>query len=648
MVILHLSDIHFGRVKKQNETEDIFVKKNEILQGLLESIEKVQFRIDHIIVTGDIAWFGKKKDFDEALVWFRNLLSVTHLSGKDVTFSPGNHDVNRQYWNSTANINFNDIDKIDEIYKYDNVYEFETPLYNYEKFCEALGVVPFHYPKSDTWVASYSLGYKDITLSNENKMRIVSFDTTVLSSIKGYPDDKMVIGQKQVYELKKYGIIGENTEIYKIAIFHHAERFLHENEICEYNYRTATLPLLRKNVDLILCGHTETGGIPVMYEQIGGAKMLTGGASYFSDEHANSYSVILLSDNLDEKGRRYIALSPYVYSAKQGWHLNKQVDNNVTETIDTDIPLFDSRDDYVLILKKQDEKKIIPIKCISAYYDTIDALKINNFEDVCRMLDIECVGPTKERGTARVAISMHKEKEYNVRAMLELEETFSFINDCSKQSSGTSFKIINGSGDVVLSGENIFGKADASIDVVSFLKEVKNIEDTYDVMFKCPDDNSDSYKVEILNKIIKDGFSDAFKPFETSTIDLNDEEKLRKLCECAKDKKSFDIICEDEFRCKLFGCDFSLGKALVYMGKYEVDYDDALYKLKTFKDGDSRRIILKKQADAKCWFIFDKEKYFFNKGTIDYSKCIILENMNIQWDYIYEVQRTIQNNHNIN
>lgn len=639
MVILHLSDIHFGRVKKQNEKDDIFVRKNEILQGLLASIENVQFHIDHIIVTGDIAWFGKKKDFDEALIWFRNLLSITHLEGKDITFCSGNHDVNRQYWNSDLSIDYNDIDNIDEIYKYDNVYEFETPLHNYEKFCEALGVVPFHYPKNDAWVASYSLGYKDITLSNKNKIRIVSFDTSILSSIKGYPDDKMVIGQNQVYELKKYGIIGANADIYKIAIFHHAERFLHVNEICEYNHRTATLTLLRENVDLILCGHTETGGIPVLYEQVGGAKMLTGGAAYYSDEHANSYSVILVSDNFDEKGRRYIALSPYVYSEKLGWHLNERVNNNKIETINTDLPIFDSRDDYNLILKKQDEEKAIPIKCISVFSDTSDTLKINNFEDVCRNLDIECVGPTKKRGTAYITISVPKGKEYSVRAMLEREETFDFINDSSKQNSGTSFKLINGKGDVVLSGENISGNADANKDIISFLKELKTIEDTYDVMFKCPNNNSESHKVEILNQIINEGFTDAFKPFETAIIDLSDEEKLRKLCECAKDKKSFSIICEDEFRCNLYGCNFSLGKALVYMGKYEVDYDDIQYKLKTFKNGDIRKITLKKQADTKCWLIFDTNKYLSNKGTIDYSTCIEFGKMNIHWDYIYEVDR---------
>ena len=46
---------------------------------------------------------------------------------------------------------------------------------------------------------------------------------------------------------------------------------------------------------------------------------------------------------------------------------------------------------------------------------------------------------------------------------------------------------------------------------------------------------------------------------------------------------------------------------------------------------------LKKQADAKCWLVFDTKKYISNKGAIDYSTCIEFGKMNIHWNYIYEV-----------
>lgn len=197
MIILHLSDIHFGRDNPQYKVRGEFIKKKEILRDLLASIRDNAMKPDHIIVTGDIAWFGKKKDFDEALVWFKELLRVTNLSSSDITFCPGNHDVNRGYGNYKTDIDYRNIEAIDRVYQYEYVHRMESPLYNYEKFCEALGVVPYHYPKADKWESSYAIGFKDIRLPNSEVVRIVSFNTALLSFVKKYPDDQMLIGQPQ-------------------------------------------------------------------------------------------------------------------------------------------------------------------------------------------------------------------------------------------------------------------------------------------------------------------------------------------------------------------------------------------------------------------------------------------------------------------
>ena len=114
--------------------------------------------------TKESDWYGKKAEFDEAIEWFRELLVATNLSGSDITFCPGNHDVNRAYGNYMTDLNYKDIDTIDRVYQYEHIHRMEAPLYNYEKFCEALGVVPYHYPKADRWEASYAIGYKDIRI----------------------------------------------------------------------------------------------------------------------------------------------------------------------------------------------------------------------------------------------------------------------------------------------------------------------------------------------------------------------------------------------------------------------------------------------------------------------------------------------------
>lgn len=87
MNILHLSDIHFGRNYARYSIKDCFDLKSEILDELIKCVSNLkELAPEHIIVTGDIAWHGKKDEYDEALLWFRKLLQATNLTGKDITF----------------------------------------------------------------------------------------------------------------------------------------------------------------------------------------------------------------------------------------------------------------------------------------------------------------------------------------------------------------------------------------------------------------------------------------------------------------------------------------------------------------------------------------------------------------------------------
>ena len=78
-----------------------------------------------------------------------------------------------------------------------------------------------------------------------NSIRFVGFNTAMLSYGRNISQDKMWIGQPQIQELLTYGVLPKSEDCkYSIALLHHAERFLHPNEISEYDNRIATLPLL--------------------------------------------------------------------------------------------------------------------------------------------------------------------------------------------------------------------------------------------------------------------------------------------------------------------------------------------------------------------------------------------------------------------
>ena len=638
MIILHLSDIHFGRDNPQYNIRGEFSNKKKILQDLLISIRDNMLKPDHIVVTGDVAWFGKKKDFDEAIEWFRELLDVTKLSGSDITFCPGNHDVNRAYGNYKTDLNYKDINAIDEVYQYEYVHRMEAPLYNYDKFCEALGVVPYHYPKADKWEASYSIGYKDISLSNREVFRIVSFNTALLSSVKKYPDDQMLIGQPQVMELLKHNLISDHRSSFTIALFHHAERFLHTHEICEYDYRYATLPLLRGYVDLVLCGHTETGGIPVLYKQIGGAEMLTGGAAYYSDNHANSYSMVIIPDVQPDKKEREVFLYPVTYSVENGWHQNIRNALPMGESsIVAGQPDFNCRADFELNLSYDDQTLSIPMKSLSVYTLNNNIAMLSNSEDVCRNLDIFCSGPTDRPGTANMSISIAHIKENSVEALLARESVFSFLNRASDAENGSYFKIIDVAGNVVLSGEKISFSEKVENEGIEFLTKLRKIELYYDLMFQCPQDNAEYKKVDILSDLIELGYTEGFKAIPRLETYSVDKKQLLKMGFHSLLNRHLYILHRGDFRCRLYGNDFSIGKMNVLMGPYTTKGSGAVRKALTYVAGDKRKVHLKLCDNSVCYLITDEGKVDIDVLIKNMGEYIKVDNMDCIWDFIYEV-----------
>lgn len=639
MIILHLSDIHFGRDNPQYKVRGEFKKKEEILKDLLTSIRDNTMKPNHIIVTGDIAWFGKKKDFDEALVWFRELLDATNLSRSDITFCPGNHDVNRGYGNYKTNLDYRNIESLDQVYQYEHVHRMESPLYNYDKFCEALGVVPYHYPKTDKWEASYSIGYKDIGLPNNETFRIVSFNTALLSYVKGYPDDQMLIGQPQVMDLLKHNMIGDSRDYFTIAIFHHAERFLHTYEICEYDHRYATLPLLRRYVDLVLCGHTETGGVPVLYKQIGGAEMLTGGAAYYSDDHANAYSMVIVPDKWPDGKEREVLLYPFTYSVENGWHHNiRKALPAGYGSIVAEQPTFNCRADFELLLSYGNQSLSIPMKCVCVYIRKDNTAVLSNSEDVCRNLDIICSGPTDKPGTSNVSINIARTKENSVEALLVRETVFSFLNRATDSANGSSFKIVDTAGKVFLSGENISCNDKIEDEGIEFLTKLRRIELEYDLIFQCPKDNAEYKKVDALNDMIENGYTTAFKAIPAFETYSADKKQLFKIGLLSLFNKPVYILHSGNFRCQLYGNDFPLKKATILMGPYTVKGSKAIMKAMTFAVGDKRKINLRLCNNSVCYLITDEQRAD-KKGLVkSIGEHILVNNMNCVWDFIYEVE----------
>ena len=95
LTYVHVSDIHFGQ-----ERGSVVYVHDDVKQCLIADVAKFKTtaeieRMDGIIVTGDIAFSGKKSEFDVAAQWLDRLTEAVGCQKTDVIVVPGNHDIDR-------------------------------------------------------------------------------------------------------------------------------------------------------------------------------------------------------------------------------------------------------------------------------------------------------------------------------------------------------------------------------------------------------------------------------------------------------------------------------------------------------------------------------------------------------------------------
>ena len=93
LTYIHLSDIHFGqetgsRVYIHDDVKECLIADAAALK-VAAGIEKM----DGAIVTGDIAFSGKKSEYDSAARWLDRLTQAIGCEKTDVIVVPGNHDI---------------------------------------------------------------------------------------------------------------------------------------------------------------------------------------------------------------------------------------------------------------------------------------------------------------------------------------------------------------------------------------------------------------------------------------------------------------------------------------------------------------------------------------------------------------------------
>lgn len=85
---LHLSDLHF-------KCREDYFDSQLVYDNFLRDIEKIDEKIDFVIVTGDIAFSGDVKEYEIAKGFFNKVIEILNIDKKSIFFVPGNHDIRR-------------------------------------------------------------------------------------------------------------------------------------------------------------------------------------------------------------------------------------------------------------------------------------------------------------------------------------------------------------------------------------------------------------------------------------------------------------------------------------------------------------------------------------------------------------------------
>jgi len=92
---LHLSDIHFS-----TKLDDEKIVHTDVRDQLLNDLRDVMLprvgNVNKVLIAGDVAFSGKRAEYEEATIWLERVTSICGCAKTDVLTVPGNHDVDRQ------------------------------------------------------------------------------------------------------------------------------------------------------------------------------------------------------------------------------------------------------------------------------------------------------------------------------------------------------------------------------------------------------------------------------------------------------------------------------------------------------------------------------------------------------------------------
>ena len=222
LTYVHLSDIHFG----QEKGSEIYVH-DDVKECLIEDVATRKGaagieQMDGVIVTGDIAFSGKKSEYDCAAQWLDRLTQEIGCDKTDVLVVPGNHDIDRDRITPLAELMLGRVVEggADELERFLAEDPQATELLydkfdDYRDFAEGYGCPLV----SDGGVAVR----REVAIAPGRVLRFVGLNSALLCTGRHSDEGKLLIGGRQHVLPRR-----EGQEL--VVLCHHPLRSLQDGE----------------------------------------------------------------------------------------------------------------------------------------------------------------------------------------------------------------------------------------------------------------------------------------------------------------------------------------------------------------------------------------------------------------------------------
>ncbi len=229
LLFVHLSDIHFCKADL-GSAYDLDEDLRRLLVADARAMASKLERPSGILISGDIAFHGRKEEYDTAREWLDNELCYTvGVEPSGVWCVPGNHDVDRSiikekpsYEDARKEIRQCLPNQIDSFLRrhLKEPEKLYTPITAFNWFAEQFGCdIDAKRPVWDT--------EDKLTLNDGTILRIYGLNSSLISdSNDDVETGKMVLGTQQV-------LIPQDSDVENVVLCHHPPDWLRDGDMVE-------------------------------------------------------------------------------------------------------------------------------------------------------------------------------------------------------------------------------------------------------------------------------------------------------------------------------------------------------------------------------------------------------------------------------